>query len=422
MKRKKHKSGLTKIFYGIIIAFIGLAIFAPIIANEKPIYLSLNGQSYFPAFSDAPYITVIENGETKKIRTNGLDWKNLIADKIVFAPVCWSPEKSDLINSYVSPFGSQKILSNGKEIIAPFKFRHLLGTGKTGNDVLSSLIHGTRTSLSIGFFAMTIALLIGLILGISAGYFGDEKLRIRKGSFILILILIIPAFFYSFYLRKDIITNSFNQSLLSGFVQLFISKIFFLSILAGPIFLKFSFIPILEKRIAVPLDSMLSRLIEIFLSIPRLILILTLAAIIRPSVISIILVIGLTSWTEVARIIRAQVLQIRESNFISSSRAIGCKPWRTIIHHLLPNTFSQVGILWTYGIASAILIETGLSFLGIGVPTGTATWGKLMYEARESYQSWWLVIFAGGALFALLFSLFNIANSLKNRKRFLSAF
>ncbi len=402
-------------YIGIIIFYFFIALFASFLTNDKPLFFSMNGKFYFPAFNNKPYLDIPNNlGVINKIRTNNIDWKNFKADKIIYAPFCWSPSHSDLLNTYVSPFARQQYFKEEKIVDLPFRFRHFLGTGKTGNDVLAGLIYGTRTSVSIGFFSMMIAIIIGIFLGGFAGYLGDDKLKIRRGCMILSILMIIPAWFYSFQIRFEIIKESFMNTSISGILQLLISAFIFIAILVWPLFIPFKKLPALDKKINIPVDSIVSRFIEIFLSLPRLILILTIAAISRPSVLSIILIIGFTAWTEIARMMRAQVLQLREMNYIAAAKAFGSSSMKILIRHLLPNAMSQIIVIWTIGIASAILTETGLSFLGIGVPPGTATWGSLMFEAKENYQAWWLVIFTGIAIFSLLSSLYLLGNKLKS--------
>ena len=414
-KIKIYSKNISRIYFGIIIFYFFIAIFASLLANEKPLFFSINGKYYFPAFYNNPYIELPDSdGVLKKTRTNNIDWKNMKADRIIYAPVCWSPTHSDLLNTYSSPFANQQFYKAGKLVDLPFGFRHFLGTGKTGNDVMAGLIHGARTSVSIGFFSMSIAILLGIFLGGIAGYLGDDKLKISRGRLILSVLMLVPAWFYSFHIRIEILKESFSFSLFTGIFQLVISLFIFITLMTWPIILRFNSLPVMNKKLYVPVDSIVSRFIEIFLSIPRLILILTIAAISRPSVASIILIIGLTSWTEIARMMRAQVLQIREMNYIAAAKAFGTGTMKILSRHLLPNAMSQILVIWTVGIASAILTETGLSFLGVGVPPGTATWGSLMFEAKENYQAWWLVIFTGAAIFSLLSSLYLLGNKLKS--------
>lgn len=409
--KKRHQ-----FFLGIIIFYFFIALFAPILANEKPIFFSFNGKYYFPAINNNAYIELPDHSGTPiKIRTNTIDWKNLRADEIIFAPICWSPSHSDLLNTYSSPFARQQYYTDEKIADLPFRFRHFLGTGKTGNDVLAGLIYGSRTSVFIGFFSMSIAIFIGIFLGGFAGYLGDDKLKMRRGSLILSLLMLVPAWFFSFQIRFEIIKESFSNSAILGVFQVALSFFIFTGIIVWPIIFRFKPLTVLDKKITIPVDSIVSRFIEIFLSIPRLILILTIAAISQPSVVTIILIIGFTAWTDIARMMRAQILQLREMNYIAAAKAFGTSTTIILYRHLLPNALPQIIVIWTIGIATAILTETGLSFLGIGVPPGTATWGSLMFEAKENYQAWWLVIFTGAAIFSLLSALYLFGNKLKSQ-------
>ncbi len=402
----------------LLFCYVFIGVFAPLLANEKPLLITINSKTFFPAFTGNPYSNLPDStGKFVKTLSNNIDWKKIKAETKIFPPVSWSPLKSDLTNSFVSPLDEQYFQNNNNNEKLPFRYRHFLGTGKTGNDVLASLIHGCRTSLLIGFCSTLIAILIGICLGGMAGYFGDEQLKIKRGSFLLSIILILPSWFYTFFLRQEILKNSFSLSMLFGMFQLTISIILFLCLILWPLLLRFSFSAFLQKKITIPVDGLISRTLEIFLSLPRLILILTLAAITKPSVGSLILIIGLTSWTETARMVRAQFLSLREMNYIAAAKAVGNSNFRILFIHLLPNAISQVIVLGIFGMASAILMETGLSFLGAGVPAETPTWGSLMFQARENYQAWWLVIFSGAAIFFLLISLNSLGKRIKQLKK-----
>ncbi len=409
-----------------IFGYIFIAVFAPLIANEKPLYFSTNNKIFLPALNNNTYIELTDSaGNISKVRINSIDWKKY-STGILHAPVSWSPVHSDLNNILSSPFENQYYLLNGKQEALPTFNRHFLGTGNTGNDVLSALIHGCRNSLTIGIFSMLIAILPGVFLGALAGFFGDNKLLASRGSIILILLMLIPSWFYAFYLRKEIIAESFRQASVLGIMQLFISTFFFTILIFWPILLSFNFSSYLKKRVSIPVDAIISRLIEIFMSLPRLILILTLAAITRPSLFNIILIIGFTSWTEFARITRGQFLLMKNLNFVDAATAMGNKKRRVIFFHMLPNALPQIILTGIFGIASAILIETGLSFLGVGLPADSASWGSLIFQARQNYQAWWLVVFPGLAISLLLLSLFSIAQNFKSKllikSRFLTNF
>ncbi len=396
MKKKKQFS----IYIKVILVYVIFAILAPVLANDKPVYLSVEGHSYFPALSNNAYIKL--NGENHLL--NSVDWRNLIADVKIFAPFRYSPGKSDLINSYKSPFEKQYFILNGELKELSFFERHFLGTGKLGNDTLAELIHGTRISVLVGLLSVAIALLFGLLLGGLAGFFGDYGIRVSRIQIFIAILLLIPAWFYAFYLRKELLSISFQTTYFSGIAQLIVSLILFLGIILLPFFLKINFRD--GKKINLPLDSIISRVVEIFVAIPGLILILTIAALTKPSIATVIIMIGITSWTEIARIVRSQILQMKKLNYIDAAQSTGMTTFRLFAKHILPNLKDQVLSIAIFGVAAAILIETGLSFLGIGVPSGTPTWGQVMFEARQHYTAWWLVLFSGMAISGLLYSLY----------------
>lgn len=147
-------------------------------------------------------------------------------------------------------------------------------------------------------------------------------------------------------------------------------------------------------------DMMLSRLIEVVMCIPPLVLILALLAIVeQPTVWHMMAVIGCTSWTGIARLTRAEFLKLKEMEFTLAARALGIGRLRIVFRHILPNALAPVLVPITFGIASAILIESGLSFLGFGAPPPNPSWGTLLNAGRENLELWWLTVFPGLAIF-----------------------
>ena len=118
-------------------------------------------------------------------------------------------------------------------------------------------------------------------------------------------------------------------------------------------------------------------------------------------------IIGFTSWTGIARFIRAEMLRIRSLEYIEAAHALGFSEWRVIMRHAIPNALSPVMITIAFGIAAAILIESTLSFLGVGVSPETVTWGSLLAAARQSSSAWWLAVFPGCAIFITV-TIFNL--------------
>lgn len=389
-----------------------VALFAPIIANDKPILIILNNQWHFPAFSGNETISINRDGDIETtLDVTDADQLNDLNATCLMPPVRFYPNKSDIINSgYKSPSDTQvKRKRDGSLEERSGLNRHLLGTGKRGDDLLAGLIHGTRISITAGLLPMLLAGCIGIILGSVAGYFGDHSISVKRGSFITGCIGIIPAWFYSVQLRTDDFEIALEKTPLLFWLQILISIIIFAAIIlasakAGLLFRKITW---MNKSIHIPLDSIISRCIEFFTSIPSLILIISLAAVSKPSLINLIMIIGLTSWTEIARLTRAEMLRLRQLDFIAAAKGLAFKEFYILFKHGLPNAISPAMVAISFGIASAILIESGLTFLGIGVPQDIATWGSLLYSGKENFNAWWLVVFPGIAIFLTVTS-FNL--------------
>jgi peptide/nickel transport system permease protein len=155
-------------------------------------------------------------------------------------------------------------------------------------------------------------------------------------------------------------------------------------------------------------DWLVSRTIELVLCFPFLFLVLGIVALFRPSLYTIMIALGLTSWTNEARYVRGEFLRIRDLDFAQAARASGARDARIIFRHLLPNALAPVLVSASFGVAAAILTESALSFLGLGVPLPTASWGSILSAAHEHVDyAWWLVLFPGMAIFTTVAS-FNL--------------
>ncbi len=182
---------------------------------------------------------------------------------------------------------------------------HILGTDAVGRDLLARMIYGGRTSLFVGLASTLISLLIGVPLGLLAGYY--------RGW----------------------------------------------------------------------LETVVMRVADVFMSFPAMILILVLVAVVGPSVWSVTIVIGILGWTQFARLIYANVLSVREKEYVESAHAIGSTDLVVITKYVLPNSIAPILIAMTFRTAQAIIMESSLSFLGMGVQPPMASWGNLMYDAQS---------------------------------------
>lgn len=147
-------------------------------------------------------------------------------------------------------------------------------------------------------------------------------------------------------------------------------------------------------------DVFVSRAIEVMICFPTFFLILAVLAFIGPSLVNIMVVIGLTSWPGIARLVRGEFLKLRRQDFVSAGRVVGAGNLRLIFRHILPNSMAPVFVSATFGVASSILIESSLSFLGFGVQPPTPSWGEILSQSRDFMDiAWWLAFFPGLAIF-----------------------
>jgi peptide/nickel transport system permease protein len=152
-------------------------------------------------------------------------------------------------------------------------------------------------------------------------------------------------------------------------------------------------------------DQLLMRLVDLMLCFPTLFLILAVIAVLGPSIWNIMVVIGLTGWMGVARLVRAEFLSLKEREFVVAARALGASDVRLMLKHLLPNALTPVMVSATLGVAGAILVESALSFLGLGVQPPTPSWGNILTMGKDNIEiAWWLSFFPGLAILVTVMS------------------
>ncbi len=371
-----------------------VAVFGDFLANEKPLYCKIEGKTYFPIFKQYAVNLGWAQWDARFVLA---DWSELPYESVIFPLVPYSYNTIDRKNlSYAHPWKKQNIRS--------WRWRHWLGTDQVGRDVLAGMIAGTRMAMLVGIVAMAIATVIGVFFGAIAGYFGDGRLRISRIRLILNGIGFLVGVFYGFIVRSYALSEgNFPLELLKS-LGIFTAVLIVFNLFAT----LFKKIPALGKKITFPADIFIMRFIEVIESIPALLLILSVVAVIqKPSVLYVMVIIGLIRWTAIAQFIRAGLLRIRNLSYIEAAQAMGFSEWRIIIRHALPNALTPVLITVAFGIASAILLEAFLSFLGVGVPADQVTWGSMLSAARQRTAAWWLAVFPGLAIFFTV-TIFNL--------------
>lgn len=224
------------------------------------------------------------------------------------------------------------------EALQPPSWTHWLGTDSLGRDLYSRLIFGARISLLVGLGAVWVSMLIGVALGLAAGWYGRW------------------------------------------------------------------------------IDSVIMRSVDVMLCIPTFFLLLAAIAVAGQSLVNIVAIIGFTSWMGVTRLVRAEVLSLKEREFIQAARALGLGPARIMWRHLLPNAVSPILVSATLGIGSAILVESGLSFLGLGVQPPTPSWGNMLIDAKGTLGvAWWQTVFPGTAILITVLGFNLLGEGLRER-------
>lgn len=302
----------TKVSIAIIGFFLFIAIFATFLASPFPFVVFNNKSGLELPFS--PFFAAFK--AKKKIELEQIPFRTLAQKSqisAVFAPVPFSPYEQNLDEILLAP-------SLGR-------FGHYMGTDDVGRDIASRMIHGARNSMLVGLIAVFISLVIGIIVGSTAGFFG-------------------------------------------GWV-----------------------------------DITISRLIEIFITFPRLILILAVLTMLRPSLYTVMIVLGLTQWTGIARILRGEFLKRKSHEYVLAAKIMGASSFRQIFYHILPNSLSPIIVILSFDIADVVLVESTLSFLGIGIQPPESSWGQVLNISKAYMDfAWWLILFPGLFIFLVIVS------------------
>lgn len=407
--RKSRTAIAALIFLGFLMF---VALFADLLANEKPIYCRYNGEIHYPIFTPNKIDSIVlPSGEKMNIAYNRVnDWRKLPLEAAAWPLIAYSDKYMDRDNQgFIAPGKPQRLRIDGKDEPLPARFRHWLGTTRNGQDVLGAIMHSTRISLLVGIVSVAIAAIIGIFLGAMAGYFGDHRLQASRSTMIALPVGLFFAWFYGLYVRRFVLEEAGAESFGSLLGELIISLLLSLGIiglllLASRLLHRFSYF---AHKVKVPVDSFVTRLIEILRALPVIILVISFSIVFKGSIWFIILIIGFTGWSGIARLVRAEMLRNVNLDYIEAARSLGYSERRTLFRHALPNGLTPALVAISFGIASAIIAESSLSFLNIGVDPDSLSWGELLKMGSTHFEAWWLTVFPGLAIFLTVLS-FNL--------------
>ncbi|GAB3528164.1 hypothetical protein GCM10027443_05720 [Pontibacter brevis] len=317
-----------------------------------------------------------------------------------FLPLSYAPNELDLAHTFQPPFEAAVPLNQA---------RHLLGTDGVGRDVLSNMLYGARTALLISVPVMLLATLMGLALGAGAGYYADRGLRVRSSSLILLLPGIWCFCYYGIYLPLQVVHLNLG---ITPLAVSFLAGALLLMLLFGLFMLLHKKETFMHRKVAVPVDQLVLRLIEGLSTIPRFVLILVLASFLPPSVPLLSAILVLTLWTGVARLARAEMLRIKQLPYFEAAKSIGLSSKQLLWRHALPNLAGPVLVAFTFGLGGLLALESTLSFLNIGVPTTLVSWGRIISNIRTNTSAWWLVAFPGAFLTFTVLALYTCSHYL----------
>ncbi|MDU0369225.1 ABC transporter permease [Hymenobacter endophyticus] len=271
----------------------------------------------------------------------------------------------------------------------PFHALHWLGTTPQGLDVGLSLWQGARTVLLVSLPASILTLLLGAALGGAAGYWGNTKWRVGRLKLVGVGITLLLAVAALFYVPVSWLW------------------------LGGPLLLGGSWLLGRNHHGAtwpIPVDSIVMALIALLNSIPLLVLVVATAAVRPPSVGGVVALLSLTCWPVPARLMRGATLQSSKQPYLEAAWAAGIPTHRILWRHIGPNTLPVLLVRFPLTVAILIGLETTLSFLGVGLPADTPSWGRLLATVRQAPTNWWLIVCPGLAVVGTVLSLQRLSS------------
>ncbi len=377
---------------GLVFSFI-LGLGSDFIANERPLVVRYEERIFFPVCR--AYLQTwgwLEHHPVMDVRNEHHRQHWMLRPPIVYH---YNTLDSHHTN-YVGPFDRQQV---------PWRERHWLGTDQLGRDTFAGLFAGLRVAWLVGLGAVLLAAGLGIGLGILAGYFGNRFWKVGLADLVVLSLLIVCSIYlwviyYPWHVHS---LGHGGQSL----------KVSWWLLLGGGFIIWIKRTKHWTRRWHVPADTIILRIIEWLKAIPGVFLVLTFMGLVdKPTLGSLIFIIGLTAWPTMAQYTRAELLKVKHQSFVESVYALGLSHLRIIGVHIFPVILGPLAITWAFAFSNAILIESALSFLGLGLAVDQVSWGSLLNEARQHLPAWWLALFPGLGIFSMVYAFNRLGDAI----------
>jgi peptide/nickel transport system permease protein len=357
--------------------------------NERPLMRYDKGEFSFPFLAADKY------GESYSLSADG--WE-------VHALLPYSSTSVDPLNDgFVGPFDQQYQMSEtGEREKISLRNRHWLGTNLRGNDLLADIIYGTRNSMIIALSGACLSLVFAAVFGFIGGWYFQTGIKTNIGRLLLSMI----ALLWILFIQENILFYSDKLIALIALLICMLPINWLLSLLE----LRF-----LRSNISIRIDDFIGLISGLLLSLPRLVILLAIMQLLKPSLLSMIFLLGFTGWIELSRLIRSEIIRLKSNSFLDAAVMSGVKGQRLMLKHVLPNLWPSIVVLFIYTISGNTNIESILSFMGMGLPPDVPSLGRTIGSGKFDYEVWWIFFLPGSWLSMILYCFFKVAESYRKQ-------
>ncbi|MEM8898726.1 MAG: ABC transporter permease subunit, partial [Bacteroidota bacterium] len=390
-----------------LLFFSAVLLFLPILVNDVPLWVSGEGHSFSPALDRDKADRIIESVEGRQIfDLSSYDWQDFEGGTIIWPLIPYSHRyQSSRVSVKVPPLSRNTYFAELKHVSSG---RHWLGSS-FGHDLLTDILYSSRTSLLIAVSTLFLTLLFAMIAGGLSSFYRNRFVGFSIWDILWLILAVFALYFWVFYTRQYI-----QLTFLEGVIRIGIF------ILIGLIWWMgrklFHFLPLFPFQVTFQIspDLLILKLIELLTTFPALMLIICFSIFFGNTIMDLILILSLLSWTGLARIIRTESFKLAESGFIQTARGLGIPPLTILFRHYLPNLISPLIIPLSGLLRGLLLIESALSFLNIGLNSSIPSLGRLIGSTITDYSSWWNILFPGLTLCLLILSLHILGEKIRD--------